>query len=147
LQINPYLNFPGNTDLNFPGNTEEAFEFYRTVFGGEFSDVMRFKDMPADDEMSLPPEDLNKIMHISLPVGSFILMGTDMLESMGQKWQPGNNQYICLSPDDPEEARRIFSTLSRGGEIEMELQEMFWNSLFGSFRDRFGINWMIDCAL
>ena len=140
MKINPYL--------NFPGTTEEAFQFYRSVFGGEFSDLIRFRDNPsADGDAPVPTEDLDKIIHISLPVDSFILMGTDNLESMGQKCEQGNNQHICISLSDVEQARRLYGTLSEGGQIEMELQEMFWGSLFGNFRDRYGINWMIDCEL
>lgn len=132
-KLNPYL--------NFQGNTEEAFNFYRSVFGGEFEGgIKRFRDMPGND---LPEEDQDKIMHIALPVGSSHLMGTDALESLGQKVNFGNNSYICIQPDSKEEADRIFKALSEGGEIEMPLEDQEWGDYFGSFTDKFGVQWMI----
>lgn len=96
--------------------------------------------MPGND---LPEEDQDKIMHIALPVGSSHLMGTDALESLGQKVNFGNNSYICIQPDSKEEADRIFKALSEGGEIEMPLEDQEWGDYFGSFTDKFGVQWMI----
>jgi len=129
--------------LNFNGNTEEAFNFYKSVFGGEFLAVMRFKDNPEGGEMQ--EADKDRIMHIALPLGGgTVLMGTDALESMGQKLTFGNNFYICLSPDSKEEADRLFNGLSDGGKIEMPIQDMFWGAYWGSFADKFGVQWMIN---
>jgi len=129
--------------LNFNGNTEEAFNFYKSVFGGEFLSVMRFKDSPECGEMT--DADKERIMHISLPIGDgAVLMGTDSLESLGQKLTLGNNFYICLSPDTKEEADKLFNGLSAGGKIEMPIQDMFWGAYWGSFTDKFGVQWMIN---
>ncbi len=137
-QFNPYL--------NFPGNTEDAFTFYKSVFGGEFSAIMRFGDMPGGcGEMS--ESDKSKIAHIALPVGEGnVLMGTDSIESMGQKLSFGNNMYICISPDTREEADRIFGSLADGGRIEMPMTDMPWGGYFGSLTDKFGAQWMLHYA-
>ena len=133
--INPYL--------NFNGNTEEAFNFYKSVFGGEFMALMRFKDNAECAQMA--ESDKDRIMHIALPIGNGnVLMGTDALESMGQKLTFGNNFYICLSPESKEEAERLFNGLSAGGKIEMPLQDMFWGAYYGSFADKFGVQWMVN---
>ena len=135
--INPYL--------NFNGNTEEAFNFYKSVFGGEFLSLMRFKDNPDCGQMS--ESDKERIMHIALPIGkSDAIMATDSLESMGQKLTIGNNFYIALAPDSKEEAERLFNGLSAGGKIELPLQDMFWGAYFGSFTDKFGVQWMVNYA-
>ena len=131
-----------NIYLNFNGTTEEAFEFYRSVLGGEFTMVHRFRDTEGVGELS--PEDEEKIMHMSLPYGNNILMGTDALESMGQTLTMGNNVYISLNVDTKEEAERLYYGLSEGGVIEMELADTFWGSYFGAFSDRYGVQWMID---
>lgn len=129
--------------LNFNGNTEEAFNFYKSVFGGEFLAVMRFKDNQQCDQIT--EADKERIMHIALPIGKGnALMGTDALESMGQKLTFGNNFYIALSPESKEEAERLFNGLSAGGKIEMPLQDMFWGAYFGSFTDKFGVQWMVN---
>lgn len=129
--------------LNFNGNTEEAFNFYKSVFGGEFLTVMRFKDNPQSGDIA--DADKERIMHITLPLGGgTVLMGTDALESMGQKLTFGNNFYICLSPDSKGEADRLFKGLSEGGKIEMPIQDMFWGAYWGSFTDKFGVQWMIN---
>lgn len=134
-QFNPYL--------NFPGTTEEAFNFYKSVLGGEFLMVQRFKDTPDSDK--LPPDARDKIMHIALPIGNGnVLMATDALASMGFSLTEGNNFYICISPDSKEDAERIFNGLSEGGKIEMPLADQFWGAYFGSFKDKFGIGWMIN---
>jgi PhnB protein len=129
--------------LNFNGNTEEAFNFYKSVFGGEFLAVMRFKDNPECGNVA--ESDQNKIMHIALPIGNGnALMATDALESMGQKLTFGNNFYICLAPESKEEADKLFNGLSDGGKIEMPLQDMFWGAYYGSFTDKFGVQWMLN---
>lgn len=133
-----------NTYLNFQGNTEEAFNFYKSVFGGEFSSVVRFKDMPMEG-FTIPDADADKIMHISLPVGpNHILMGTDALESVGQKIVYGNNLYISVHPKSKEEADRIFNQLSANGKVEMPVADQVWGDYFGSFVDKYGIPWMIN---
>jgi PhnB protein len=133
--LNPYL--------NFAGNTEEAFNFYKSVFGGEFLTVMRFKD--SAETANVLDTEKNKIMHIALPIGKGnVLMATDALESMGQKLNAGNNFYISIQPDSKEEADRLFKGLSAGGKVEMPMQDMFWGAYYGSFRDKFGVQWMIN---
>jgi PhnB protein len=132
-----------NPYLNFNGNTEEAFNFYKSVFGGAFAMVMRFRDAPGNENM--PPEVLDKIMHIALPIGNGnMLMATDSLESMGQKLVVGNNHYCMLGVDSKEEADSLFAKLSVNGKIEMPLQDTFWGDYYGAFTDQFGIQWMID---
>lgn len=132
-----------NIYLNFPGNTEEAFEFYRSVLGGEFmGGITRFGDMPEAD--NVPDHEKGKVMHVALPVGDGnMLMGTDALESMNQAVTMGNNMYISLHPDNREEADRLFEGLSAGGEVFMPMEEMFWGGYFGQFTDKFGVQWMI----
>lgn len=132
--------------LNFNGNTEEAFNFYRSVFGGEFSGgIMRFKDSPGCDGPDSKVSDGDKIMHIALPIGNGnMLMATDALESMGQKVVQGNNYYIYIGPDSKEDADRIYNALSEGGKIEMAIADSFWGSYFGCFADKFGVQWMVD---
>lgn len=131
-----------NTYLNFDGNTEEAFEFYRSVFGGEFDGIMRMTEAPDIGE--LPEEERNRILHISLPIGNQYLMGSDILPSMGHVLNTGNNNYISLHLDKRDEAESVFNALSGGGSVEMEFQKAFWGSWFGSFRDRYGVCWMIS---
>lgn len=133
--VNPYL--------NFQGNTEEAFNFYKKVFGGEFTSIMRFKETGEAEKMS--PEDGEKLMHISLPIGKHtILMGTDALESFGQKLVMGTNQSLCVNTATREEADRLFNELSAGGKVDMPMADMFWGDYFGSFFDQFGLQWMIS---
>ncbi len=135
IKLNPYL--------NFAGNTEEAFNFYKSVFGGEFSAVVRFKDMPMEG-VNLPKEDENKIMHISLPIGNDVLMASDAPESMGFTVHFGNNAYISIHPDSKEEADRIFTALSEGGQIEMPIADQMWGDYYGSLKDKFGVQWMVN---
>ncbi len=139
-----------NVYLNFPGNTEEAFLFYKTVFGTEFygNGIMRFKDVPHSEDMRPLPEELNnKVMHVGLPIlGGHLLMGSDACKEMGFNVNMGNNVYINLQPDTREETRKLFSALSEGGKIEQELQDMFWGDYFGSCVDKFGVLWMFNCA-
>ncbi len=132
-----------NTYLNFPGNTEEAFNFYKSVFGGEFSSLVRFKDMPMEGA-NVPEQDQDKIMHIGLPIGEDVLMATDAPESMGFKVNFGNHSYISFHPDSKEEADRVFNALSAGGEIEMAIADQPWGDYFGSFKDKFSVLWMVN---
>ncbi len=135
VKINPYL--------NFNGNTEEAFNFYKSVFGGDFFMVMRYKDTPEGDK--IPEADANKIMHMSLPIGEGnVIMGTDMLESMGQRVNAGENILLSISASSKEDADKVFSGLSAGGKVEIEMQNMFWGEYFGMFKDKFGIAWMVS---
>lgn len=138
-----------STYLNFPKTTEEAFNFYKSVFGTEFiGTISRFKDVPPQE--GVPPiaeEDKNLIMNIALPIlGGHIIMGTDCSDSMGFKLVQGNHMYITLEPDTRSDADRLFHSLSEGGKIEMPIQEMFWGDYYASFIDRYGIGWMINCS-
>jgi PhnB protein len=133
-----------NIYLNFPGNTEQAFNFYRSVIGGDFAAVMRFKDAPGGSG-EIPPALMDKIMHIALPVGNGnVLMGTDAAEGMGPKFTPGNNVHICVNPTSEDETRRLFDGLSAGGNVSVPLNQAFWGGWFGTFTDKFGINWMFN---
>ncbi|MGH7481277.1 MAG: VOC family protein [Longimicrobiales bacterium] len=133
-----------NPYLNFPGNTEEAFTFYRSVFGGEFAAVVRFSDF-SDNSMGVPDADRDKIAHIALPLGPHnMLMATDALDSFPEKYQPGNNFYITLEPESTEEAERLFEALSAGGQVEMALDRTEWAEKYGSCTDRFGVKWMVS---
>ena len=130
--------------LNFAGNAEEAFEFYRSVFGGEFSSLVRFSDMPMEG-VEIPEPDQDRIMHIALPIGEDdILMASDALESLGQQLVVGNSSYVSVHPDTREEADRIFKGLTEGGEVEMPIADQAWGDYFGSFKDRFGTGWMVN---
>lgn len=135
------------TYLNFPGNTEAAFLFYKSVFRTEFKNgIQRFGDLPADANQPPVADNLKKmVLHIELPiVGHHILMGTDAPKEMGFTVTLGNNMHISLEPETKEETKRIFDELSVGGAITMPLQDMFWGAYFGSFTDKFGINWMLN---
>jgi len=133
-----------NIYLNFAGNTEEAFNFYKSVFGGEFSAVVRFKDMPMQG-VNIPKKDENKIMHIGLPIGKEdVLMASDSLESLGQKLTQGNNVYISAHPESKDEADRIFRALSAGGTIEMPIADQPWGDYYGIVKDTFGVQWMVN---
>ena len=137
-----------STYLNFPGNTEEAFDFYKSVFQTEYiGPIARMGDAPPHPDHPLSDTDKNLVMHIELPIlGGHILMGTDAPESMGFQCKSGTNVYINLQPDIREEADRLFAGLSAGGKVEMPMQDMFWGDYFGSFTDKFGVQWMINCA-
>ena len=130
-----------NAYLNFRGNTEEAFNFYKSVFGGEFTVLQRFKDVP---DSGMPPEDQDKLMHVSLPIGGNILMGTDAVGLQGKDYLAGNNFQLSISVDSKEEAEKIFNGLAAGGDIKMPLQETFWAPAFGMLNDKFGIQWMVN---
>ena len=135
--INPYL--------NFNGNAEEAFNFYKSVFGGEFSSLQRMKDTP--DGQKVPAAERDKIMHIALPIGKGVkLMASDAMESMGQKLSAGNNFYLSVSAESKAEADRLFNGLSKGGKVEMPMQMMFWGEYFGMFADKYGVQWMVSFA-
>jgi PhnB protein len=132
-----------NAYLNFPGNTEEAFNFYRSVFGGELLNLQRFKDTPHGDQMSAT--DKEKIMHVALIIGKeTMIMATDTLESMGQSLTIGDNISLALSPDSEEEATKLFNGLSAGGKVTMPMENMFWGAYFGMLTDKFGIHWMVN---
>ena len=133
-----------NIYLHFDGNCREAFEFYKTVFGGEFVVFETFRNMPPGD-VSMPEEELDKVMHVSYSIGSSVLMGSDVPSGFGPPHVAGNNLSVSVSPESREEANRIFGALSEGGNVTMELQDMFWGAYFGSFTDRFGVNWQVNC--
>lgn len=138
-----------STYLNFSRNTEEAFNFYKSIFGSEFSGggVARLGDFPPPpDAPQLAEEDKNLIMHIELPIlGGHVLMGTDAPESMGFHVNKGNNIYIMLEPDSKADTKKLFDALSDGGAVTMELQDMFWGAYYGTCTDKFGILWMFNC--
>lgn len=130
--------------LMFNGNTMEAMNFYKSVFGGELGETMYFKDSPMGEQLS--EADGNKVMHTGLPLGDGqYLMANDTLESMGGPATFGSHHYCCISPDSVEDGERIFNSLSAGGTVFMPFQKQFWGSYHGSFKDKFGIHWMIDC--
>jgi len=136
-QINPYI--------HFNGNAEEAFKFYKSVFGGEFAMVMRFKDMPGNPDHPIPESEANKIAHIALPIGkSDVLMASDTPEFMGKHNENETRSKISISAEAKEEADLLFTGLSEGGEIEMPIADSPWGSYFGMFRDKYGIEWMVD---
>ncbi len=138
MKVNPYL--------NFDGNAEEAFLFYKSVFGGEFISHMKMSDAPDTDKLS--ENEKNRTMHISLHIGGdTVLMASDILPSVGHKLNPGNNSYISLHPKSKEEADRLFNGLSEGGEIEMPMADQFWGDYFGCFTDKFGVMWMVNFNL
>ena len=132
-----------NPHINFNGNAEEAFHFYKSVFGGEFAMIMRFKDM-SSPENPISENEANKIMHIALPIGKNILMANDVPESMGRVNENENRSKIAISAESKEEADHLFNGLSAGGNIEMPINDSPWGSYFGMFRDKFGIEWMVD---
>ena len=136
--LNPYL--------NFGGNTEEVFNFYKSVFGGEFSTFMRFSDVPAGamgGEQNAA--DANMLMHVALPIGKgSVLMGSDKPAAMGSVTK-GDNSWISLDAESKEEADKLFNGLSAGGMVMMPLQDTFWGAYFGMFADKFGTQWMINC--
>jgi len=133
--INPYL--------NFKGNTEEAFNFYKSVFGGEFITLQRFKDMPEAGRV--PADELDKIMHVSLPIGQGnILMGTDSLESMGHTLTVGDNISLSINTESEAETDKLFNALSASGKVTVPLEKTFWGAYFGMLTDKFGIKWMVS---
>ena len=133
-QINPHI--------NFNGNAEEAFTFYKSVFGGEFTKVVRFKDI-SSDEFPIPENEAHKLMHIALPIGQNFLWANDILEIMGRVNENENRSKIAITAESKEETIRLFNGLSDGGEIEMPIDENPDGTYFGMFRDKFGIEWII----
>jgi PhnB protein len=132
--LNPYL--------NFNGNAEEAFNFYKSVFGGDFATIMRFKDVPSEYKSSAHED--NKIMHMALPItGGSVLMGSDVPESMG-KVAAGTNFNIAITASGKEEADKLFNGLSAGGKVVMPMTDTFWGSYFGMFADKYGVSWMVN---
>ena len=134
-QINPHI--------NFNGNAEEAFTFYKSVFGGEFATIMRFKDL-ANENFPVSEKEANKIMHIALPIGNSVLMANDVPEMMGPTNENENRSKIIISAESKEEADHLFNGLSAGGHIEFPISDSPWGSYFGMFRDKYGIEWMVS---
>ena len=134
-QINPYI--------NFNGNAEEAMNFYKSVFGGEFAALTRFAAM-SSPEYPIPAHEANKIMHIALPIGKNMLMGNDVPESMGVVNEMENRSKIAVSAESRAEADHIFHGLSAGGTVEFPIADSPWGSYFGMFRDKYGIEWTVD---
>ncbi len=133
-----------NSYLSFNGNCEEAFTFYKSVFGGEFAYLGRYKDMPAADK-PIPDSEKEKIMHVSLPISKeTMLFGADSSEMFGQKTKFGDNISLSVNTESETEAKRIFDALSVGGHIVMPLEKTFWGALFGMFADKFGVCWMVN---
>jgi PhnB protein len=130
--------------INFNGNAEEAFTFYKSVFGGEFSKIIRLKDI-ASPEFPVAENEANKILNIALPIGNAILMGNDVPEAMGRVNENENRSKIVVTAASKEEADKLFHGLSVGGNVEMPISETPWGSYFGMFRDKFGIEWMVEC--
>lgn len=138
-----------STYLNFARNTEEAFRFYKSVFGGEFlgAGITRLgENYGSPDAPQIPLEDKDLVMHVELQItGNHVLMGTDAPESMGFNLNFGNNVHIMLEPDTRAEAKRLFNALSVDGKVTMDLQDMFWGSYYGSCTDKYGVQWMFNC--
>jgi PhnB protein len=135
-----------NTYLNFNGNCEEAFNFYKSVFGGEFTYMGRFNEMPPNAEgPQMSPEDGNRIMHVSLPISKETsLMGSDTGGEWAQHFKQGNNFSISINADSKDNADKLFAGLSAGGQVTMPMNKTFWGDYFGMFTDKFGVNWMIS---
>lgn len=134
-QINPYI--------NFNGNAEEAFNFYKSVFGGEFTKIIRFKDL-ASAEFPVPEKEANKIMRIGLSIGNNILIANDVPESMGRVNENENRSKIAITAESKEEADKLFNGLSAGGTVEMPMADSPWGTHFAMFRDKFGIEWTVE---
>ena len=134
-QINPHI--------NFNGNAEEAFTFYKSVFGGEFTKIIRFKDLPSNPDFPIPASEANKLMHIALPIGQGFLFANDILEMMGRVDENENRSKITITAESLEEARKVYNGLSVGGQVEMPMEENPDGTYFAMFRDKFGIEWMI----
>lgn len=136
--------------LNFADQTEEAFNFYRSVFGGEFRGpgIMRFKDVPPTEGMPpMPEEAKNLVMHIELTLpGGMVLMGSDAPASMGFSVNKGSNVHLNIMPDTRQETKRYFDALASGGKVTMELQDMFWGDYYGTCTDKYGVQWMFNCS-
>ena len=133
--INPYI--------NFNGNAEEAFTFYRSVFGGEFGKIIRFKDL-SSPEFPIPENEANKIMRITLPIGKNVLIANDVPESMGRVNENENRSKIAVTAESREEADKLFNSLSEGGNVEMPMGDSPWGTYFAMFRDKYGIEWTVE---
>ncbi len=136
-----------NIYLNFNGNCEEAFTFYKSVFGVEYDSFSRFNEIPEGDDMQLTEADKEKVMHVAFTYGSSQIMGSDTGETYGQNFAQGNNFSISISTDSKKEADRLFNELSEGGRPSMPMADTFWGDYFGMLTDKFGINWMIGFAI
>ena len=134
IQLNPYL--------SFNGNAEEAMNFYAGAFRSQLATVMRWSDSPQCEGMS--DADKNKVMHAALPVGDSTIMASDFVSMQGQEYRAGNNFSVVIGPETREEADRLFSALSEGGNVTCPMMEMFWGGYFGSFTDKFGVSWLIN---
>ena len=132
-----------NPHINFNGNAEEAFTFYKSVFGGAFERIVRCKDLPSA-EFPIAPEDADKIMHIALPIGKNTLMGNDVPSFLGTVNERENRSKISVSAESREEADKIFNGLSAGGDVEMPIGDSPWGTYFAMFRDKYGIEWMVE---
>ena len=132
-----------NPHVNFNGNAEEAFTFYKSVFGGEFAKIIRFKDI-ASPEMPIAEKEERKIMHIALPIGANMLMANDVPEFLGTVDEQENRSKISVSAESKEEADKLFNGLSAGGTVEMAIADSPWGTYFGMFRDKYGIEWMVE---
>lgn len=132
-----------NPSINFNGNAEEAFNFYQSAFGGTIATIVRMKDI-ASAEMPVAEEDMNKIMHITLPIGQNMLIGNDVPSFLGKVNENENRSKIVINADSREEADKLFNGLSAGGNVEVPISDSPWGSYFGMFRDKYGIEWMID---
>ncbi|MFC6096114.1 VOC family protein [Flavobacterium qiangtangense] len=135
-----------NPHINFNGNAEEAFQFYKSVFGGDFSTIIRFKDLSSDD-FQVSEKEAEKVMHIALSIGENTLMGNDVPEFMGRVNENESRSKISISAKSREEADHLFQGLSAGGSIEVPMNDSPWGSYFGMFRDKFGIEWMVNFEL
>lgn len=135
VTINPYI--------NFNGNAEEAFTFYKSVFGGEFGEIVRFRDVNSD-EFPVPENEAEKIMRITLPIGGNVLIANDVPEVLGRVNENENRSKIAVSAESREEAERIFAGLSEGGAVEMPMDESPWGTYFAMFRDKYGIEWTVE---
>lgn len=132
-----------NPHINFNGNAEEAFQFYKSVFGGTFSKLVRFKELASAD-FPVAAHEANKIMHIALPIGQSILMANDVPEILGRTNENENRSKIVIRTESKEEADKVFNGLSAGGQVEMPIGDSPWGSYFGMFRDKYGIEWMVE---
>ncbi len=134
-KLNPYL--------NFDGKAEEAFTFYKSIFGGEFlGEIHKMGNAPGTEGLS--DEEKNRVMHIALPVGNDVLMASDIVPSMNQQLKIGNNNYVSIFPDSRDQADAFFKGLAEGGVIEMPMEDQFWGDYFGSLVDKYGVCWMIN---
>lgn len=134
-----------NVYLTFNGNCEAAFNFYKSVFGGEFPYIGRFGEMPSEDGKQIPEEEKNKIMHVSLPISEeTMLMGSDTGGEWSSNFKEGNNFSLSLNANSRDEAEKLFNALSEGGQVTMPLADTFWGAYFGMWTDKFGINWMVN---